>query len=418
MVVIALFLGLLVGAVAAWLVARAQAGGDIAALRVELAHERGRTAEKVAMLEQAERDFSDRFDALAADALRKNTESFLELASGRLGQKEQAVAQLVQPLREALAAVQKEVGELERSRRQDYGALRTSVQTLAQTSDQVRAETARLATALRSSEVRGAWGQMQLRNAVETAGMLAHCDFDEEVHTVADGRAYRPDLVVRLPGGRRIVVDAKAPLKALLDSVDAPEEQRAALVADYARHVREHVKQLSSKSYWDQLEGSPDYVVMFLPGEGFFRTAVEADPSLLGSGGSDRVILASPMMLIALLRTVAAVWNEEKVAESAREVNRLGQELYERLTTMTEHIVTLGKRLDGAVQAYNQSVGSLERRVLPKARELTEHGVRPKKELPELEGVDRAAQPPQTVELAVAKPAAEPAALPPAADAA
>ena len=418
MVVIALFLGLLVGAVAAWLVAHARAGSDIAALRVELEHERGRTAEKVAMLSQAEREFSDRFDALAADALRKNTESFLELASGRLGQKEQAVAQLVQPLREALTAVQREVGELERSRRQDYGALRTSVQTLAQTSDQVRAETARLATALRSSEVRGAWGQMQLRNAVETAGMLAHCDFDEEVHTVADGRAYRPDLVVRLPGGRRIVVDAKAPLKALLDSVDAPEEQRAALVADYARHVREHVKQLSSKSYWDQLEGSPDYVVMFLPGEGFFRTAVEADPSLLGSGGSDRVILASPMMLIALLRTVAAVWNEEKVAESAREVNRLGQELYERLTTMTEHIVTLGKRLDGAVQAYNQSVGSLERRVLPKARELTEHGVRPKKELPELEGVDRAAQPPQTVELAVAKPAAEPAALPPAADAA
>jgi DNA recombination protein RmuC len=176
------------------------------------------------------------------------------------------------------------------------------------------------------------------------------------------------------------------------------------------------VKQLSSKSYWDQLEGSPEYVVMFLPGEGFFRTAVEADPSLLGSGGNDRVILASPMMLIALLRTIGAVWNEEKVADSAREVNRLGQELYERLTTMTEHLVGLGKRLDGAVQAYNQSVGSLERRVLPKARELTEHGVRPKKELPELEGIDRAAQPPSTVELAGRQP--DTPALPPAADAA
>jgi DNA recombination protein RmuC len=170
-------------------------------------------------------------------------------------------------------------------------------------------------------------------------------------------------------------------------------------VADYARHVREHVKQLSSKSYWDQLDGTPDYVVMFLPGEGFFRTAVEADPSLLGTGGNDRVILASPMMLIALLRLVGSVWNEEKVAESAREVNRLGQELYERLSTMTDHFVTLGKRLDGAVQAYNQSVGSMERRVMPKARELTAHGVRSTKELPELEGIDRAAQAPQTVEL-------------------
>jgi len=415
-IVVALIVGVLLGAAAAWLVARARTGGETAALRIELEHERARTTEKVAALEQAERGFSDRFDALAADALRKNTESFLELASGRLGQKEQAVAQLVQPVRDALTSVQKEINELERSRRQDYGALRTSVQSLVQTSDQVRVETARLATALRSSEVRGAWGQMQLRNAVETAGMLAYCDFEEEVHTVADGRAYRPDLVVRLPGGRRIVVDAKAPLKALLDSVNAPEEERPALLADYARHVREHVKQLSSKSYWNQLEGSPEYVVMFLPGEGFFRTAVEADPSLLGSGGNDRVILASPMMLIALLRTVGAVWNDEKVAESAREVNRLGQELYERLTTMTEHLVGLGKRLDGAVQAYNQSVGSLERRVLPKARELTEHGVRPKKDLPELEGVDRAAQPPQTVEIAGRQ--ADDRALPPAADAA
>jgi DNA recombination protein RmuC len=236
------------------------------------------------------------------------------------------------------------------------------------------------------------------------------------VHTVADGLVLRPDLVVRLPGGRRVVVDAKAPLKALLDSLDAPEEQRPTLIADYARHVREHVRRLSAKSYWDQLDGTPDFVVMFLPGEGFFRTAIEADPTLLDTGGNERVVLASPMMLIALLRTIGAVWNEERVAESAREVNRLGQELYERLTTMTEHFVALGKRLDGAVQAYNQSVGSFERRVLPQARRLTEHGVRPKKELPELEGIERSAQPPQTIELATAKSGER--ALPPAADAA
>ena len=414
MTVLALLIGLAVGAAATWLVARARSSSETATLRVELEHERARTAEKVALLEQTEQGFADRFDALAADALRKNNESFLELASGRLGQKEQAVQQLVQPLKDALANVTKGVEEIERSRRQDYGALRMSVQALAQTSDQVRGETARLATALRSSEVRGAWGQMQLRNTVETAGMLAYCDFDEEVHTVADGRSLRPDLVVRLPGGRRVVVDAKTPLKALLDSLNAPEAERPLLVADYVRHVREHVKQLSHKNYWQQFDDTPDFVVMFLPGEGFFRTAIEADPSLLETGSNERVVLASPMLLIALLRTVAAVWNEEKVAESAREVNRLGQELYERLSTMTDHFVNLGKRLDGAVQAYNQSVGSFERRVLPQARKLTEHGVRPKKELPELQGLERSAQLPQTIELGAAKKAE----LPPAADAA
>jgi DNA recombination protein RmuC len=344
-------------------------------------------------------DLTMRFNALAADALRQNNETFLDIATDKLGQKERTFAQLVEPLKESLSKVTEQAEALERSRRQDYGSLHASLKTLVQTNDQVRAETARLATALRSSEVRGAWGQMQLRNVVETVGMLAYCDFEEEVHSVVEGRSVRPDMVVRLPGNRRIVVDAKTPLKALLDATTASEEQQAGLVADYARHVREHVKQLSSKTYWDQLEGSPDYVVMFLPGEGFFRTAIEADPSLLGSGGNDRVILASPMMLIALLRIIGSVWNEEKVAESAREVNRLGQELYERLSTMTDHFATLGKRLDGAVQAYNQSVGSMERRVLPKARELTAHGVRSTKELPELESVDRAAQTPRTVEL-------------------
>jgi DNA recombination protein RmuC len=361
-------------------------------------------------------ELSARFGALAAEALHRNNESFLDLASGTLEQKEQAVAQLVQPLKESLEKVSEQSEALERSRRQDYGSLARYVQDLAETGERVRSETANLATALRSSEVRGAWGQMQLRNAVETAGMLAYCDFEEEVHTVSDGRSLRPDLVVRLPGGRRVVVDAKTPLKAVLDSLNAPEDQRDAHLADYARHVREHVRGLSAKNYWQQFEETPDFVVMFLPGEGFYRAAIEADPSLLEAGGNERVILASPMMLIALLRTIAAVWNEEKVAESARVVNELGRELYERLTVMTDHFVTLGKRLDGAVQAYNQSVGSFERRVLPQARKLTEHGIRPKKELPELEGLERGAQPPQTVELAGRQ--TEPSALPQAADAA
>lgn len=368
------------------------------------------------LLRSKNAELSAQFSALAAAALHKNNESFLDLASGRLEQKEHAVAQLVQPLKESLERVSEQTEALERSRRQDYGSLAQYVKNLAETGERMRSETANLATALRSSEVRGAWGQMQLRNAVEAAGMLAYCDFEEEVHTTSDGRSLRPDLVVRLPGGRRVVVDAKAPLKAVLDSLNAPEDQRDAHLADYVRHVREHVRGLSAKNYWQQFEETPDFVVMFLPGEGFYRAAIEADPSLLEAGGNERVVLASPMMLIALLRTIAAVWNEEKVAESARAVNELGRELYERLTVMTDHFVTLGKRLDGAVQAYNQSVGSFERRVLPQARKLTEHGVRPKKELPELEGLERAAQPPQTVELAGRQ--LEAPTLPPAADAA
>ena len=344
-------------------------------------------------------DLMSRFNALAADALRQNNETFLNIATDKLGQGQNAVEQLVKPLKESLTKVAEQAEALERSRRQDYGSLHKSLENLVQTNEGVRAETSRLATALRSSEVRGAWGQMQLRNAVETAGMLAYCDFEEEVHTVNDGRSLRPDMVVRLPGNRRIVVDAKTPLKALLDATTAPEEQQASLVADYARHVREHVKQLSSKNYWDRLEGSPDYVVMFLPGEGFYRTAIEADSSLLGTGGNDRVILASPMTLIALLRLVGSVWNEEKVAESAREVNRLGQELYERLSKFTTHVVGVGRGLESAAKSYNEAVGSLETRVLPSARKFREHGVAPTAEIAELKLIETAIRPVTAPEL-------------------
>ena len=258
---------------------------------------------------------------------------------------------------------------------------------------------------------------MQLRNTVETAGMLAYCDFEEEVSSAVDGRMFRPDMIVRLPGGRRVIVDAKTPLKALLDAMNAPEDKRSGFLDDYVRHVKEHARALSEKAYWEQFDDTPDFVVMFLPGEGFFRTAVEREPSLLQMAGNERVLLASPMMLIGLLRTIAVIWNEEKVAESARAVNKLGRELYERLTVMTDHFVTLGKRLDGAVQAYNQSVGSFERRVLPQARKLTEHGVRPKKDLPEVDAIERVAQPPQTVELLLSKAGDVPALPASAADA-
>jgi DNA recombination protein RmuC len=385
LLVVGLVLGLLLGAAGAWLWAR----GRTAALEVELVHERTRTEEKVALLDQ----FGPKFDALAADALRKNNESFLELAGGK-----------VRPIEESLKRVTDEVQALERSRRQDYGMLQKSVETLVQSNERIRAEAASLSTALRSSEVRGAWGQMALRNAVETAGMLAYCDFDEQV-TVG---SLRPDMVVRLPGGRRIVIDAKTPLKPLQDAAAAPESERETHLAAYVRHVRAHAKQLSEKAYWDQFGGdSPDYVLMFLPGEGFFRTAVERDPSLLELAGGRRVILVSPMMLITLLRTIACIWNDAKVAESAQRVAELGRELYERLVVMTEHFVKLGDRLDNAVSEYNKTVGSFERRVLPSARKFTEHGIQPKKELQELDPVEISAQPPQTAEIKQLPPAAD-----------
>jgi DNA recombination protein RmuC len=381
MLLLAVVLGIALGAGGAWLILRAQ------------------YAARLAAIEEARGSVETTIKALAADALRQNNEQFLEAATSRLGQN-------VKPIEESLKRMTEEVGQLERSRRQDYGALAKSVETLLQTNERVRAETASLATALRSSEVRGAWGQMQLRNAVETAGMLPYCDFSEEVHVSVEGRSLRPDLVVRLPGGRSVVVDAKTPLKPLLDAMAAPPADRERFVDDYVRHVRQHARQLSEKAYWQQFEDAPDYVLMFLPGEGFFRTAVERDPSLLELAGGQRVILVSPMMLITLLRTIACIWNDAKVAESARRVADLGRELYERLTTMTEHFGRLGDRLDNAVAEYNKTVASFERRVLPSARRFTEHGITPKKELPELEPVELSAQPPQTVELPVSKNAA------------
>jgi DNA recombination protein RmuC len=384
-----LLVGLVLGGLLAWLYWR----GQSAALGAQLELERSRTDEKVALLQKTEQEFAAKFDALAADALRKNNESFLELAAGK-----------VQPIAEGLKRMSDEVNLLERSRQRDQGALAKSVETLLQTNDRVRTETAALATALRSSEVRGAWGQMQLRNAVETAGMLAYCDFDEEVHLSSEGRSLRPDMVVRLPGGRKIVIDAKTPLKPLLDAMAAPDGDRERHLDDYVRHVRQHAKQLGEKAYWEQFgKDSPDYVFMFLPGEGFYRTAVERDPSLLQIVAGQRVILVSPMSLITLLRTIACIWGDARVAESAEKVSELGRELYERLTTMTDHFVRLGDRLDGAVAEYNKTIGSLERRVLPSARKFTEHGIAPKKELPELEPVEIAAQPPQTIELPAVK---------------
>jgi DNA recombination protein RmuC len=239
--------------------------------------------------------------------------------------------------------------------------------------------------------------------------MLAYCDFVvQATGRDDDDGILRPDLVVRLPGGRTVVVDAKTPIQALLDASQIDDEAaRAQRLADFARNVREHVAALGAKSYWKQFESAPDFVVMFLPGESFFRAAIEQDPSLLDQPARSGIVLASPATLITMLRTIASSWREEQVAQSARAISELGRELYERLGTMTEHLVTLGKRLDGSVQAYNQTVGSFERRVLVSARKFPEHGVTAPKELPDVAPLDKATQAPQTLELPVRTEAAD-----------
>jgi DNA recombination protein RmuC len=404
MAIALLFLGLALGGVVAWLLAHVRIGSQLSSARAELStaqtqleSERRSTEEKLALVERANVDWQKRFEEISAHALQKNNAEFMTLADAKLA-----------PLTSKLTEIGEHTRQLEASRQNAYAELKTQVQTLATGAKELRAETGSLVTALRAPAVRGRWGEMQLRRAVEAAGMLDRCDFMEQVTVQGEDARLRPDLVVKLPGGRNVVVDAKVPLTALLDGLDetlTPEE-RAAKLADFKRHVRDHVAKLGAKGYWQQFTPAPDFVVMFLPGESFYRSAIEQDPELLELHASAGVIIASPTILISLLRAVAVGWREEKVAESARAVSELGRELYSRLATMVGHFESVGKRLDGAVQAYNQTVGSLERRVLPAARRFPEHGIGAKKEIGELTPIETSAQLPQTIELPRAADAA------------
>ncbi len=387
MAIALLMLGLLAGGLAVWLYGRPR----LRALGEQVAQERASAEEKIGLVQQLNTSWEERFREMSAAALAQNNTSFLTLAETKLS-----------PLTTTLAQFEQQTRALEQSRQEAYARLTTQVGSLVSLQEQLRAETRSLATALRAPATRGRWGEMQLRRTVEAAGMLEHCDFVEQSSSRdGDGRLLRPDLVVKLPGGRNVVVDAKAPLQALLDALDETlsEEARKAKMTDFVRHVRDHVAKLTAKAYWQQFSPTPDFVVMFLPGESFYRAALEHDPSLLDLHANSRVVVASPTTLITILRAVAVGWREEKVAESARHVSELGRELYERLATMVDHFSTVGKRLDGAVQAYNQTVGSLERRVLVSARKFPEHGIGTDKQIVELAPIDKSTQPPQTIEL-------------------
>jgi DNA recombination protein RmuC len=309
------------------------------------------------------------------------------------------------PIHDALARMDAQLQRLERDRQQARGALDEQLRSLAAAQERLGGETRALVAALRQPQTRGRWGELQLRRVVELAGMTAHCDFVEQPSVAGDDGLLRPDLIVRLPGGRQVIVDAKAPLHAFLDAYEARDEStRTSSLAAHARLLREHVRRLSAKAYWDQFATAPDFVFLFLPGEHFYGAALEADPALLEEGARRSVLIATPTTLIALLRAVAYGWQQERLAQDAGAVAQLGRELHRRLETFAEHLQRVGARLRGAVGAYNDAVGSFEQRVLPGARRLAEHGVVPsERELATIERVELTAREPAARELAPAE---------------
>ncbi len=375
-----------------------------ARLQATLDHEREAAKEKLALVNTAQEQLGAAFKALSSEALRNNNESFLQLAkasfenlrstaTGELEKREKAVEQLVSPIKDVLEKFDGHIREVEKERGQAYGTLSEQVRSLRETQECLRDQTGKLVQALRAPSVRGRWGEIQLRRVVEIAGMLPYCDFEEQTTVQTEDGRLRPDLLVKLPGGKNLVVDAKTPLQAYLEDLEAQEETvRAAKLAEHARQVRDHMVKLGAKSYWEQFDHTPEFVVMFLPGETFFSAALEQDPSLIESGVNEKVIPASPTTLIALLKAVAYGWGQEKIARNAQQISALGKDLHERLRTLARHFEDAGRGLDRAVECYNKAVGSFESRVLVSARKLNELTASTAPELPELEPIETTAR--------------------------
>jgi DNA recombination protein RmuC len=382
-------------------------------LRAELEGTRARLASETAqrvrdeeLLARSEERLRAGFEQLAGATLRSNSDMFLRLARETLGreqaearglieQREMAFAQLIEPIRTAIEKTELQVAMLERERRDAFGQLRAQIESLSTGQAQLARETRNLVTALRRPEVRGRWGELTLRRVVELAGMAEHCDFTEQLNLTVEGSTLRPDLVVHMPDDRDLVVDVKTPLDAYLEALEAPsEEARLAALRRHAQQVEARVRDLASKAYWDQFERSPEFTVLFLPGDQFLSAALAERSDLLENALQQSVIIATPSTLIALLKAVAYGWRQSAVAQNAVTIRELGQELYRRLGNFTGHLARLGQRLAGSVEAYNNAVGSLERQVLPQARRFTELGVTPDEPLPGLEPVDRLAREP------------------------
>ena len=411
--------GLLVGAFLGGVASHLRAARRIAGLHLELTAAQVRLesaaaqeASRLRLIEQSEAQLRAAFGALAGEALRANNEQFLHMArqvlgrdqavaEGALKEREAAIAQLVLPLRASLERTEAQVEALERERREAFATLRTQIETLSGGQAQLSRETRNLVTALRRPEVRGRWGELTLRRLVELAGLTEHCDFTEQPSVAGDDGPLRPDLVVHMPEARDLVIDAKSPFDAYLAALEAPtEEERALALKRHASQVEARVRDLASKSYWSQFERSPEFAVLFLPGDQFLSAALAERPELLENALSQGVVITTPSTLIALLKTVAYGWRQSEVAHNAALIRDLGQELYRRLATFDGHLGRMGQRLAGAIEAYNAAVGSLERQVLPQARRFTELGVTADAPLPVLEQVTQLARNPVSAPLA------------------
>jgi DNA recombination protein RmuC len=403
-------LGLLLG----WLLAAWRARRRNEALHVELAvlksqakSEEQVERERQATLERTVERLQATFDSVAGASLRSNSEVFLKLAREHLGQhqqsaaaalteREKAIEQMLLPIRETLGKTEQQILRIEKERAEIFGNLKSSIEAVTLGQQALQKETRTLVNALRRPEVRGRWGEMTLRRLAELAGMVEHCDFNEQVSVRTEEGNLRPDMLVHMPDGRDLVVDVKTPLDAYLEAVDATsDELRAAALRRHAQAVTERVRQLGAKSYWSQFEKSPDFVILFIPGDQFLSAALAEAPSLLEDAIRQDVIIATPSSFVALLKAVAYGWRQMALAQNAETIRTLAEDLYKRLAVFASHLAKLGRNLGSSVDAFNSAVGSLERQVLPGARKFTELGVRPEREIEPLEPIDRLTREPQ-----------------------
>jgi DNA recombination protein RmuC len=445
--IIFLILGLVTGGVAAWFIASSQkqkhyshqvtelgerASGaearieelrhqvqqrdtEIARMRNELDAERQAKIEAVTKFDAAQKSFeeqkalievmktemTDTFNALSSAALKSSSEDFLRLASehlgkvvadtkGRLGEHQAALDGMLKPLHETLKRYEEQIRSIEESRHKAYGSLEEQLRALASTHEHLQRETSNLVSALRKPQVRGRWGEMQLRRVAELSGMSTHCDFTEQLSVDTEKGKIRPDMIVHLPMEREIVVDSKVSLDAYLDAVSAStEDERRTKMEKHAQQVRTHMNKLASKEYWSQFKQSPEFVVLFIPGESFLSSALEIDTALIEDGIQRRVIIATPTTVIALLRAIAYGWRQEQMTKNAEEISELGRQLYERMTTLAQHFDNIGSNLEKAIAAYNKAVGSMESRILPAVRKFKELGATGADEIPIIEQIDQ-----------------------------
>ena len=399
----ALLIGLVVGALLTWIINRGKQKRlvrEIAEADSRLKSQEALQSEREAAFELANAKLSNAFSDLANQSLKSNSENFLRLAEQNLGtqqekakrelsEREKAVEALVKPIRDALEASHKQISELEKSRSEAYGGIKNQLEAMQLSQKSLTQETQNLVKALRRPEVRGRWGEITLRRLVELAGMVEHCDFVEQVHTVGDGQTIRPDMIVRMPDQRELVVDVKTPLDAYLEAAEARDDaQRKLGLERHAKNVRTHIRLLASKAYWNQFDESPEFVILFIPGDQFLSAALSEEPDLIEYALSKQIILATPTSLVALLKAVAYGWRQLALADNAKEIRVLAEDLYGRLATFVTHMNRVGRQLASSVENYNKAVGSLERSVLPGARKFVDLGVHAKKEVEKLETLE------------------------------